>query len=198
MTLSLPAPLDELARGICSFYERVGVARGIDKDVNSTMTAVCTGASLIFQAEANPLGFQTGMASCRIVDPNNHKRKIRIYAKNSMALYPKSYTGPITLAGRHTWNTWDSLVIDLTARQFGFEGTYYLGAESYLSDLVTEPLLENGMKPFDRWFALEHDLPDFRDWRASGRDWKSIKPWGVDKQIAVKQKLHELSSIKVG
>jgi hypothetical protein len=194
MISHIPEPLDALARDVYSFYERIMMARGIERTLNSTMTAVCTGASLIFQAEAIPLGFEVGTASCRIVDRDTHKRKLRIFTKNCLALQSDSQSAPISIASRHTWNTWNSLTIDLTAKQFGFNGTYYLGSEPFLSDIKTEPLPADEIKPFDRWMTLEHDLPEFRAWRASGREWKAMKPWGLDKHHAVRQKLQELSS----
>lgn len=189
----LPDPLDSLANDIVAFYERIGVARGMDRTPNSTMTAVCTGASLIFQAEAGPLGFHVGTESCRIVDRDTHKRKLRIFTRNCLALQRDPQGPTITPADRHTWNTWNTLVIDLTARQFGFEGDYYVGTESFLNDIRSEQIPAHDIKPFDRWMSLELDLPDFRAWRASGRDWKTVKPWAADTQRLVLQKLHELS-----
>jgi hypothetical protein len=192
---NLPEPLDTLARDVCSFYERIMLSRGTELAPNTSLVLTCDEASLVFQAEALSLGFQIGVRSCRITDRRAHKRKLRTFTSNIRTFQANNRDTSKLDITDHTWNTWESIHIDLTARQFGFQGMYYIGSESFLSDIEASELSRNGIGAMDawvRWKILENDLPEFRAWRSSGLDWQKIMPWDSSKRDAFKRKFEEI------
>ncbi|MFE8602552.1 hypothetical protein [Archangium violaceum] len=167
------------------------VIRGTERTTNPSLVLSCDGASLVFQAEALSLGFQVGIARCRVTDRQTHKRKLRTFANNKLKFQTNNQMSSMPNVTDHTWNTWESLHIDLTARQFGFQGTYHIGTESFLSDIETNALPVDHIDPFGRWTVSENDLPEFRAWRASGLDWEKMRAWDISKREAYMQKFEE-------
>lgn len=196
----LPEPLDNLARDVCAFYESVLVHRGMERSPNKLLAGECTGTTLLFQSQAKRLAADVGVVHVRISPrQQEHKKKLREYRRNCAHILSRNGGPIVAVPLRHSWNTWNGLHVDLTARQFGYSAApYYGGAQPFIADIRHEVLGADAAGAFAEWFVPECDEPEFEAWRNAGRDWSAIQRWDAKKQADVHERLRSLSRLARG